>query len=277
MSASLWHALITGTAVALAAGPIGYLLVLRAQMFTADALSHVAFAGALAALALGWDLRVGLFAVTIAVAVGLGLLGPRGRPDDVVIGGVFAWVLGLGVFFLSYYTRGGHGSDGTAGVRVLFGSILGLSRAQTVAAVVLELICVAAIATLARPLVFASLDPLVAVARGVPVALLGWSFLVLLGITAAEASQVVGSLLILGLLSAPAGAAIRLTSRPFVGMLAAAAIAVGSVWAGLAAAQLWPRIPPSFAIVAFATACYLIAGLIEDPFVVERRLSSLTE
>jgi zinc/manganese transport system permease protein len=249
MSASLWHALITGTAVALAAGPIGYLLVLRAQMFTADALSHVAFAGALAALALGWDLRVGLFAVTIAVAVGLGLLGPRGRPDDVVIGGVFAWVLGLGVFFLSYYTRGGHGSDGTAGVRVLFGSILGLSRAQTVAAVVLELICVAAIATLARPLVFASLDPLVAVARGVPVALLGWSFLVLLGITASEASQVVG----------------------------AAAIAVGSVWAGLAAAQLWPRIPPSFAIVAFATACYLIAGLIEDPFVVERRLSSLTE
>jgi zinc/manganese transport system permease protein len=265
MSTAVWHALFAGTAVALAAGPIGYLLVLRSQIFTADALSHVAFTGALAALAIGWDVRVGLFTVTIVVAIGMGMLGNRGQPDDVVIGGVFAWVLGLGVFFLSFYSRGGHGSNGTAGVRVLFGSILGLDRSQTILAVVLGVLVAIVIAVIARPMLFASLDPLVAMARGVPVALLGWGFLALLGITAAEASQVVGSLLILGLLSAPAGAAMRLTDRPLRGMAVAGVIAVLSVWGGIAIAQAFPKIPPSFAIIALAAAVYLIATIAFEP------------
>ncbi|WP_235609267.1 metal ABC transporter permease, partial [Frankia casuarinae] len=97
------NAFIAGTGIAMAAGLVGYFLVLRAQVFTADALSHVAFTGALAALATGIDARVGLFAATVAVgcALGaLGALGPRGHADDVVIGSVFAWVLGLGVLFL---------------------------------------------------------------------------------------------------------------------------------------------------------------------------------
>src|SRR3954462_10120032 len=97
------NAFLAGCAIAAASGLVVYFLVLRAQVFTADALSHVAFTGALAALAFGVDVRLGLFAVTVAVAVGMGLLGPRGRADDVVIGGVFAWVLGLGVLFLSLY------------------------------------------------------------------------------------------------------------------------------------------------------------------------------
>jgi zinc/manganese transport system permease protein len=265
MNTAVWHALFAGTAVALAAGPIGYLLVLRAQIFTADALSHVAFTGALAALALGIDVRIGLFVVTIAVALGMGMLGRRGQPDDVVIGGVFAWVLGMGAFFLSFYARGGNGNNGTAGVRVLFGSILGLNRSQTALAVAVGLIAAIIVAILARPLLFASLDPLVAAARGVPVALLGWGFLAILGVTAAEASQVVGSLLILGLLSAPAGAAMRLTDRPLRGMLLAAGIAVASVWGGIAIAQAAPKVPVSFAIVTLAAAIYLVAAIVSDP------------
>jgi zinc/manganese transport system permease protein len=261
----VWHALFAGTAVALAAGPIGYLLVLRAQIFTADALSHVAFTGALAALALGIDVRIGLFVVTVVVALGMGMLGRRGQPDDVVIGGVFAWVLGIGAFFLSFYARGGNGNNGTAGVRVLFGSILGLNRSQTVLAVAVGLIAAIIVAILARPLLFASLDPLVAAARGVPVALLGWGFLAILGVTAAEASQVVGSLLILGLLSAPAGAAMRLTDRPLRGMLLAAGIAVASVWGGVAIAQAAPKVPVSFAIVTLAAAIYLVVAIVSDP------------
>ena len=86
------HALIAGTAVAVCAGLVGWFLVLRSQVFSADALSHVAFTGALAALAFGLDVRLGLFAATLGVALVLGLLGPRGRADDVVIGSVFAWV-----------------------------------------------------------------------------------------------------------------------------------------------------------------------------------------
>jgi zinc/manganese transport system permease protein len=265
VSTAVWHALFAGTAVALAAGPIGYLLVLRAQIFTADALSHVAFTGALAALALGIDVRIGLFVVTVVVALGMGMLGRRGQPDDVVIGGVFAWVLGIGAFFLSFYARGGNGNNGTAGVRVLFGSILGLNRSQTVLAVAVGLIAAIIVAILARPLLFASLDPLVAAARGVPVALLGWGFLASLGVTAAEASQVVGSLLILGLLSAPAGAAMRLTDRPLRGMLLAAGIAVASVWGGVAIAQAAPKVPVSFAIVTLAAAIYLVVAIVSDP------------
>ncbi|MDT5027258.1 MAG: zinc/manganese transport system permease protein [Micromonosporaceae bacterium] len=253
------HALIAGSAVALAAGLVGYFLVLRAQVFTADALSHVAFTGALAALAAGLDARIGLFAVTVVGAVGMGALGRRARPDDVVIGGVFAWILGLGVFFLTLYTttRSGTG-NGSASVTVLFGSIFGLSASRAAVAAIIALAISAAIVAIARPLLFASLDENVAAARGVPVRLLGFGFLVLVGATAAESTQVVGALLILGLLAAPAGAASRLTTRPLRGLGLSAAIAVASVWIGLTASYAIPKMPPSFAILAVATLIYLV-------------------
>jgi zinc/manganese transport system permease protein len=255
------HAFLAGTAVALAAGLAGYFLVLRAQVFTADTLSHVAFTGALAALALGLDARLGLFAVTVLVALGMGALGRRARPNDVVIGGVFAWILGLGVFFLTVYTTTRSGSNGSASVTVLFGSIFGLNgeRAALTAAVAAG-ICVALVA-IARPLLFASLDETVAAARGVPVRLLGYGFLALVGATTAEATQVVGALLILGLLAAPAGAAARLTARPLPALALSAAIAVASVWIGLTASYLIPGTPPSFAILTVATLTYLGAIL----------------
>jgi zinc/manganese transport system permease protein len=253
------HAFLAGTAVALAAGLVGYFLVLRAQVFTADALSHVAFTGALAALAAGLDARIGLFAVTILVALGMGTMGRRARPDDVVIGGVFAWILGLGVFFLTLYTttRSGTG-NGSASVTVLFGSIFGLSAGRaTLTAVIAAMIC-AAIVAIGRPLLFASLDENVAAARGVPVRLLGFGFLALVGATAAESTQVVGALLILGLLAAPAGTASRITTRPLHAMGLSAVIAVASVWIGLTASYAIPKMPPSFAILAVATLTYLV-------------------
>jgi zinc/manganese transport system permease protein len=257
----LQYAFLGGTAVGLCAGLVGYFLVLRAQVFTADALSHVAFTGALAALAFGLDARVGLFAVTVAVAAGMAVLGRRGRPDDVVTGGVFAWILGLGVFFLAWYTRTGSGTDGRAGVSVLFGSIFGLSADRArFTALVAVVICVALL-LIARPLLFASLDEAVAAARGVPVRALGLGFLVLVGATTAEATQVVGALLILGLLAAPAGTAMRLTTRPWAGLALSAGIAVGCVWLGLTASYLVPVLPPAFSILALATLGYLLAIL----------------
>jgi zinc/manganese transport system permease protein len=254
------HAFLAGTAVGLAAGLVGYFLVLRAQVFTGDALSHVAFTGALAGLAMGLDARVGLFAVTILVAIGMGALGRRARPDDAVVGGVFAWILGLGVFFLTLYTTKRSGSgDGAAGVRVLFGSIYGLSATDTMVAVGVALAITVAVVAIARPLLFATLDERVAAGRGVPVRLLGYGFLALTGATAAESTQVVGALLILGLLAAPAGAARRITSRPLVGLTVSAAISVCSVWIGLTLSYLAPKTPPSFAILSTATLTYLAA------------------
>src|SRR2546421_5784834 len=120
------HAFLAGTAVALAAGLVGYFLVVRSQVFAADALSHVAFTGALAALAAGIDPRLGIFAGAVIVAMLLGATGDAGRADDVTIGAVFAWILGLGVLFLAVFTSSHATGNSTAGITVLFGSILGL-------------------------------------------------------------------------------------------------------------------------------------------------------
>jgi zinc/manganese transport system permease protein len=252
------YAALAGTGVALAAGVTGYFLVLRAQVFTADALSHVAFTGALGALAFGLDARVGLFVTTAAVAVGMGAAGRSGRPDDVVIGGVFAWVLGLGVLFLSIFATRRSGGNGSATVSVLFGSIFGLSQGSVLVAIAIGLVVSTGILLLARPLVFASVDPAVAAARGVPVRLLGYGFLLLVGLTAAESTQVVGALLVLGLMATPAAAALRVTARPLLGMALAAVFAVAAVWVGLAVTYVLPRVPPSFAILAVATSIYLV-------------------
>jgi zinc/manganese transport system permease protein len=250
------HALLAGTFIALACGLVGYFLVLRAQIFTGDALSHVAFTGAMAALAGGYDLRLGLFAATVGVGLLIGGLGRRGRPDDVVIGSVFAWILGLGAFFLTIYTTSRSGAQGGAGTSVLFGSIFGLHGNQTTVAVLVAGSISLLMLLIARPLLFATLDEAVAGARGVPVRLLGFGFLALVGATAGEATQAVGSLLLLGLLAAPAGAAIRLTDRPFRALALSAALAVAQMWGGLLLSAAAPKLPPSFAIMATASAVY---------------------
>lgn len=257
----LRYALLAGTGVGAAAGMVGYLLVLRAQVFTADALSHVAVAGALAALAFGVDPRLGLFAGTVCVAVGMGLAGSHGKPDDVAIGSLFGWILGLGTLFLTLYTASGSTRNGAASVAVLFGSVLGLSRSQAITAAAVGVATVLGVAAMARPLLFATLDEAVARARGVPVTSLGLAFLALAGVTAAEATQVVGALLLLGLVAAPAGAAQRLTCRPFAALWLSTGLAVASVWIGLAVSYAAPVLPPSFAIVATAAAIYAVATL----------------
>ncbi|MET0557439.1 MAG: metal ABC transporter permease [Solirubrobacterales bacterium] len=254
------NAFLAGTAVSLACGLVGYFVVLRAQIFAGDALSHVAFTGALAAAAAGVDVRLGLFVATIAVGIGIGLLGQRARPDDVAIGAVFVWVLGLGTLFLAIFTAGSSGADGTVAVRVLFGSILGLSAGDARLAAAIGVAAVLALLLLARPLLFASLDPEVARGLGVPVRALGVAFLALLGVVAAEASQAVGALLLLGLLAAPGGAARLLTANPWRGLALSAAIAVASTWAGLAVSYEVDSLPASSAVIGCATAAFVSAA-----------------
>ncbi|MGI8668124.1 MAG: metal ABC transporter permease [Jatrophihabitans sp.] len=255
------HAVTAGTAIALLSGLVGYFVVLRGQVFAGDALSHVAYAGALAALAAGVDLRFGLFAATVVVGLVLGLLGGRGVADDVVIGTTFAWVLGLGVFFLAYYTTHASTGNGTASVTVLFGSIFGIGGSAATTAIVVAVALIALLLAIARPLLFASLDPGVAAARGIPVRLLGPLFLAIVGATAAEASQAIGALLLFGLLAAPAAAAQRLTDRPWPALALSGALAVAAMWLGLGLAYAFPRLPASFTIMSVATAEYLLAAL----------------
>jgi zinc/manganese transport system permease protein len=253
------NAFLAGTAVALACGLVGYFVVLRAQVFAGDALTHVAFTGAVAAAAAGADIRIGLFAATIAVALAIGALGERSHADDVTIGIVFAWILGLGVYFLAVFSSGTGGGNGILGVRTLFGSIFGLSTADARLAAIIAAAIILALAAIARPLLFASVDAAVAAARGVPVRALGLIFLALLGATAAEATQAVGALLLLGLIAAPAGAAQRLTPNPYLGLGLSGALALVATWTGLTISYLVPTLPPSSAIIAVATTIYVLA------------------
>ena len=250
------NALLAGTPIALACGAVGYFVVLRSQVFAGDALSHVAFTGALAAAAAGVDLRLGLFASTVFVAALLAAIGERTRIDDVTIGIVFVWVLGLGVFFLDLFNRGVNGGNGIVASRTLFGSIFSLTTSEARLAALIGIGVVLAVLAMARPLLYATVDPQVAAARGVPVALLGAALLILLGIDAAEATQAVGALLLLGLIAAPAGAAIKLTAQPYRALALSCLLALASVWLGVVAAYVISSLPPSTAILGVAALIY---------------------
>lgn len=243
-------AVLAGTAAAVAAGLVGSFLVLRNQVFAGDALGHVAFTGGLAALAFGFTAQAGVFAATLAVAVVLAVLGGRARLNDVVTGVVFTWLLGLGVLFLSVFTASQATGNATGAIRVLFGSIFGVDAAAAAQTGWIGAGVVAVMLAIGRPLLFASVDPGVAEARGVPVRTLNIVFLVAAGVMVAQLVQVVGALLLLGLMTTPAATAQRLTTRPWRAVAAAVGIAVATVWVGLWISWLQPTLPPSSAIVA---------------------------
>jgi zinc/manganese transport system permease protein len=263
------NALLAGTFVALACGVSGWFVVLRGQVFAGDALSHVAFPGALAAAAAGLDQRIGLVLATVIVGGGIGVMGrgaltARGGrsvagslpADDTAIGIVFTFILGLGLFFLTRFSMSSGGASGIEAARTLFGSIFGLGAGEARLAAALALGVTLATLAIARPLLFASVAPEVAGARGVPTRALGIGFLVLLGVVAAEATQAIGALLLLGLLAAPAAAAHRIARSPAGGVALAAVLALVAMWGGLALAYAVPSLPPSSAIVGIAALIY---------------------
>jgi zinc/manganese transport system permease protein len=189
-------------------------------------------------------------------------LGRRANADDVTIGTVFSWILGLGTFFVALAATQAAGGNAISTANTLFGGVFGLDRAGARLAAVIGAAAALGVLLIARPLLFATLDTEVARARGVPVRALGIAFLLLLGLVVGEASQAVGALLILGLLAAPAGAASQLTANPWLGLALSAAIALGSMWAGLALSYQIPSLPPSTAVLLFAAGTYLAASIV---------------
>ena len=250
------NGLVAGGCIAVAAGLVGYFVVLRNEVFTADALGHVAFTGVLGGVLAGLNLLLSAFASCVAIALAIGTLGGRGRGRDVAIGSLFAWVLGVGVLFLAVYTSSRSAAGGALGVTILFGSILSLQPYQVAGASIASCAVAAIVIAVARPLLFLSVDPDVAIARGVPSRLLNAVFLVLVAVTVALAVQAVGALLIFALLVTPAAAAQNFTSRTWRGLVLSAAIALGAVWVGLAI-SFYIAWPASFLITAVAFAVYL--------------------
>jgi zinc/manganese transport system permease protein len=257
------NAFLAGTPIALACGVIGWFVVLRAQVFAGDALSHVAFVGAIAAAVLGFDERLGLFALTVAVALGMAALGRRAEADDAVIGTVFAWILGIGLLLLTVLATSANGGQGISAANTLFGSIYSLTPGAAQLAGAIAVVVVVLIFAGFRPLMLSTLDPELATARGVPVRVLGAAFLALLAVVTAETTQAVGALLLLGLIAAPAGAAHLSTVRPYRGAALSAALAVGSMWAGLTLAYAIPSLPASSAIIGLAAASYVAAAVLK--------------
>jgi zinc/manganese transport system permease protein len=248
------YAFLSGTLLSIVSGLVGYFVVLRYQVFAVEALSHITFTGALGVAIAGGNPLLGLFGVTILAAIGMGGLEMRSqaRARDVAIGILLAWVLGLGALFLSLYTTS---ANGAIGVNLLFGSIFGIQAQQAKLTAVLSVITIAALLAIARPLLFASIDPEVAVARGVPVRGLNFAFLVLVALSVAIAVPAVGALLNSALIVTPAAIAQRTVARPFVALWLSALLAVSFTWAGLALGFYAPY-PIGFVISAIAFGSY---------------------
>ncbi len=253
------NAFLAGTIVAIVTAVMGYFVVLRAQAFASHALSHIGFAGATGAALLGVSPLLGMFAFTLAAAGGIGALGERIRGRDVEIGMVLSLALGLGVLFLSLYTQ-----SATETVNVLFGSILSVTHNDVLITLAGGIITLLTLVLLYRPLLFASIDPEVAQARGVPVRLLSIVFLLLLAITISEAIQIVGVLLVFALLVAPPAAAERLSRRPLAAIGLSILFNVLFTWGGLILAFVghWPV---SFYIAALSALSYFIAVWLGQP------------
>ena len=252
-------ALLAGAVVSIVCGAIGSFVVIRGLSFAVHAISELGFTGAAGALVLGLDPVIGMMSGSLLVGLVLGLLSLRGSERDSSIGAVLAFGLGVGVLLLSLYQ--GYATEAT---NLLFGSIVGVDDAQLRALILVAAIVLAGLTAIYRPLLFASVDPEVAEARGVPVRAISVTIFLLLALTTAEAIQVVGVLLVLTLVITPAAAAQRLTARPGLAIAISIAIAFVATEGGilLSLAQPWPT---SFFISTISFAIYLVARIRPRP------------
>ncbi|KUI46430.1 zinc ABC transporter permease [Mycobacterium sp. GA-1199] len=251
-SAFMRNALIGGTIVALAAGLIGYFVVVRNTAFAAHALAHIGLPGATGAVLVGVPVGVGLGVFCIGGALVIGALGRRAADREVATGTVLAMATGLGLFFNSLATK----SSSTL-TNVLFGNLLAISRQQITTFAVLVAVLAVCIAMIYRPLLFTSVNAQVADAKGVPVRALSVAFMALLGLAVTMAVQAVGTLLLFALVVSPAAAAIMLTPRPGKAIALATGFSLAAVWAGLGLSAMF-NAPPSFVIVTVACSVWAV-------------------
>lgn len=248
----LQYAFIAGTLIAIVCAIVGYFIVLRAQAFAAESLSCVGFTGATGAAVLGLSSLMGTFLFTILIALGFGIFSKRLKGRDIEVGMVLSFALGLGVLFLKLYT-----TNAAEAVGILFGSILSVTTNDLYISLVTGTVALVVLGIIFRPLLFSSIDPEVAQARGVPVQLLGIIFMVLIGITIAEAILVVGVLLVFALLIAPAATAQHMSNRPLMSILLSILLGLGFMWGGMFLGLLF-HVPVSFFIAALASVTYLL-------------------
>ncbi len=254
------HALEAGTIVAVMAAVTGWFVVLRRQTFAGHALSVMSFPGASGAALAGLPLPLGYFAACTlaAVAIAGGSRTNRQRnfaQESAVIGSVQVVGFALGFLFLSLY--GGVLEDLES---LLFGSFLGITTTQVTVLLAIAVATLAFFAVAGRPLLFSSIDDLVARAGGVPVRALEVAFLLVLGLAVAATAQITGVLLVFALLVAPAAAAQQFTTRIGLGIGLSVAIGLLVTWVGLALSY-YTNYSVGFYVTSLAFAVYLVARL----------------
>jgi zinc/manganese transport system permease protein len=255
------NALRAGTIVAVVAGVMGWFMVLRGQTFAGHTLSLVGFPGAAGAILLGLSPALGYFGFCLAAGFLIAMASPPVgsalySEESAVIGSVQAFALACGFLFVNLY----HGNlNGLTGL--LFGSFLGITSGQVTSLLTVAAPALIALALIARPLLFASVDPEVAAAAGVPVRALAVMFLLLLGVAAAEASQITGSLLVFALLVLPPATSQVITGRPLLGIGISVAIGVAVTWIGLVLAYYTPY-PTGAYITSLSFGAYLVARVV---------------
>lgn len=231
------HAYLAGTVAALLAGIIGYFIILRNLTFAAHALGHIGFAGASGALLIGIAPISGQFILTVLAALGMGIFSKRLTKSDMAIGIILSFALGLGSLFLHFY----HGYAGSAMI-ILFGNLLGVSDSDLKLMCWLTFLSLLATGVISRRLLFSSLEPELAEAKGISLFWISILFITILAIAVTLASQVVGIILVFTLLIGPAAIAMNLTQHFWSGILASITIAILVVWCGITLAYFtdWP-------------------------------------
>jgi zinc/manganese transport system permease protein len=266
-SSPVHDALLTGAVVALVSGAVGVFTVLRGQSFAGHSLSDLGTLGGSGAFLLGLAPLWGFVVAGLAVGGAMDLSGSERRSArDVSTGIVLGAVLGLSALLL-YFDTTEHSTTGVT-VTVLFGSLFAVTGYTIPATIAFAALGLGVLALLYRPLLLSSVGTELAAARGVRVRLLGFAFLVTMGVTVALASLIVGTILSPALLIGPAAAALRLTRRPFAAMVISGAIGLAATWLGVVLSYdsyHWPPAgdgwPVSFFVVALVFVVYLGSGL----------------
>jgi len=240
---------------AIVSGVVGYFLVLRGQTFAGHALGHIGFAGATGAALIGLAPLWGLLGFTVAAGIGMGLMGERLSGRDVAIGVVLALALGFGLLFLHYYTA--FAAQATA---LLFGDVLAVDHGMIATLAALGVVTLAALAAIMRPLIFSSLQPELAEAKGVPVRFLSVAFLAIVALAVSESAQIVGVLLVFALMVGPPATAQRLVNGLWSGIALSATIALAEAWLGIVIAY-YTDWPVSFCISLLSALGYFLTRL----------------
>lgn len=246
------HAFIAGTVAAILSGVVGYFVIIRNLSFAAHALGHIGFAGASGALLVGLSPITGQLFLTLLAALGIGILGNRISKNDMVIGIILSFCLGLGTLFLHFY--GGYAGQAMI---ILFGNLFGVSNHDLQLMSWLTILSILAISIIARQLLFASVEPELAEAKGISLFGISIIFVIIMATAVTIASQVVGVILVFTLVIGPAAIAVQWTRNFWTGMISSVLLSIAIVWIGIFLSYLtdWPI---SFWISALVFVLYLL-------------------